>query len=64
MSIGNSETQSNSNFLFGWRGLLVNIFGRVRGRRDRWECGLVGAGGPDGRGGRAEEGWQGARWGR
>ena len=64
MSIGNSETQRNSNFLFGWRGLLVNIFGRVGGRRDRWECGLVGAGEPDGRGGQAEEGWQKARWGR
>ena len=27
----NSETQKNSNFLFGWRGPLVMIFDRVGG---------------------------------
>ena len=35
----NLEAQKNSNFLFGWRGSLVMIFGGV------------GAGGPDGDGG-------------
>ena len=30
-TLENSETQKNSNFLFGWRGPLVLIFERVEG---------------------------------
>ena len=30
-TLKNSETQKNSNFLFGWRGPLVMIFGGVGG---------------------------------
>ena len=47
----NLKTQKNSNFPFGWRGPLVMIFGGVgvgAGGPD-W-VGVVGTGGPDGRG--------------
>ena len=44
----NLETQKNSNFLSGWRGPLVMIFGGVGvgvGQVDQLGVGLVGAGG-------------------
>ena len=40
----NSETRKNSNFLFGWSGPLVMIFGGV-GQVSQLVVGLVGAGG-------------------